>query len=277
MKEHLNKLEEKINFYVVKRLISLVIIIVVVMCTKVIILSDDGYDIKRNEYIDIKSIVDGILNITYNSDDDLDRCVIYIVNNDTDTKTRYKYILEPNKNYIITLTEGIGDYTIETLSVKDNKVYYGDNIIVSVEDVPKYIYKVPTSDINYNKALNEIELTFKNIDNIDEIAKEISDFKYDNTFAYNVKNGNIQTYTPDIKRFLNERVGICLDAATALTAVYRYKGYEAQLVYGYIEGNNEYHSWVRVLHNGEWITFDPTLCKGNRVENVDKYIISEYH
>lgn len=278
MKEHLDKLGVKFNFYkVVKRLILLIIITSLFLLSKTLKLSDDGYNIKENEYINIKTVVDGVLNIVYNSDNKNDRCVIYIVNEDTENKTRYKYILEPNKNYIITLTEGNGTYSIETVAVVDDKIYYGENLDIVLNNTSKYIYKISTSEVNYNRALNEIKSEFKDINDIDEIALNISKFSYDRTFAYNVKTGNIKTYTPDIRRFLNERKGICLDAATTLTAIYRYKGYDAQLVYGYIGDNDEYHSWVRVLYNDEWITFDPTLHKSGRVEDVERYTITEYH
>lgn len=279
MKEHLNKLEEKIIFYkVVKRLvyafITLLISASIFIGLNTLKITDDWYDIKENEYLNIKTITDGVLNIRYKSKNIEDRAVIFITK---DVGTKYKYILEPNKDYIITLTEGIGKYVIENYSVCGESVLLGENIELKLNKTPEYIYKIPTSDIDFRDSYNKIEEQFGNINDIEEIAINISNFDYDSTFAYNVKNGNIQIYSPDISRFLDERVGVCIDAATTLTAIYRFKGYDAQLVYGYKEGSNEYHSWVRVYHNDEWVTFDPTLCKNGKVEDDSKYLISEYH
>ena len=282
MKQHLDKIKEKLLFYIVAK--KLIIFILVAIISTFVLNKINSIEIGHGEYktiqndiVDITLIDDGILKIIYESNNVDNRAVLYITNTDKGD-TKYKYIIIPNKEYIITLTEGDGNYKIETISVENSTdVIYGENIYINLDKISNLVFKVSTSDVNFSSAIDTIEQLYGDENNLEKIAKDISNFKYDTTFAYNVKNGNIQTYSPDVDRFLNEKTGVCIDAATALTAIFRYKGYESQLVYGYIEGNSEYHSWVRVKVDNEWITFDPTLNKQGKVENDSKYKITEYH
>ena len=233
----------------------------------------------NNQHFRLTDNKQGLLNITYKSDK---YGVILIQNTSKENSKEYKYILEPGEFNIIALTDGVGTYNLKLHNVEESGqgiakiIDTYENITIELsEDFEYQVFKNSTTLVDFENNLNIIDEIFQYTNDIDEIYIYFKNMGYDYTLANKISSGEITKHKVDINKTLREQRGICYDIATSMTAVLRSKGYTTQMVYGYI--NNTYHSWVRVLIDEHWVSYDPTLGKTSYNDDMSSYIIDEYH
>lgn len=95
-----------------------------------------------------------------------------------------------------------------------------------------------------------------------------STFKYNRTFASDVRSGRITTYTPDTNALLESRLGVCYDFSALFAAMCRSQGIPCAMAKGYYM-NSGYHAWNMINLDGEWIAVDMTLSILYRRMNAD--------
>lgn len=238
----------------------------------------------ENDIISIEEIHKGIIRLKYKGDN---FCVVYVKNNSKLDSKEYKYIIYDKDSYIFSLTDGDGTYSIKAYSVIQDS--NGNELIdntsneynITLENSDENIYKYSTSLVNYEstETKNLINSVFKNTNSIDEIFFYFSKIRYDDDLADSIRGGVVKTHSVNFSKVIESKKGICLDIATSMAIVLRYKGYPTQLVYGYVTlGNNTaYHSWIRVYIDGNWRSYDPTFGKTSDEINNNTYRITEYH
>lgn len=264
---------------VVMLILTLVIFILILTHYSInIVDSEKNSVIFENNIFKVIEAEEGLLEVHYNLDD---YGVILVKNESKDNSTEYKYIMK--KGYeIITLTDGKGTYNITLHNVKAISEYKSeivntyDNIKVNLSEINQnnVFYKCTTL-VDFESNIEQINNIFKETDDIEEIYVYFTNIEYDRSLADRITSGEVKEYKADISKVLETRKGICFDIATAMTAVLRSKGYCTQMVYGYV--NTQYHSWVRVLVDGEWVSFDPTIGKTSYENDMSNYKIVEYH
>ena len=240
---------------------------------------DEYTTIFNNNTFEIVEKYPGILDITYKLND---TGVVLIVNNSSDRLKEYKYILDAHESNTISLTEGAGTYSIKLHNVKSDgnstgiitKTFENIEVILNKED-ENSVFNKNTTLVNFKDNTEIIDEVFKDTNDVDEIYVYFENMGYNYELADKISSGIITEYTVNISDTIREQRGICYDIATSMTAVLRYKGYKAQMVYGYV--NNTYHAWVNVLLDGQWISYDPTIGKTSYDSNMSIYKIDEYH
>ena len=247
-------------------------------------ITDDINIADENDIISIEEIHKGIIRLQYKGDN---FCVVYVKNNSKLDSKEYKYIIYDKDSYIFSLTDGDGTYSIKAYSVIQDS--NGNELIdntsneynITLENSDENIYKYSTSLVNYEstETKNLINSVFKNTNSIDEIFFYFSKIRYDDDLADSISSGVVKTHSVNFSKVIESKKGICLDIATSMAIVLRYKGYPTQLVYGYVTlGNNTaYHSWIRVYIDGNWRSYDPTFGKTSDEINNNTYRITEYH
>ena len=247
-------------------------------------ITDDINIADENDIISIEEIHKGIIRLQYKGDN---FCVVYVKNNSKLDSKEYKYIIYDKDSYIFSLTDGDGTYSIKAYSVIQDS--NGNELIdntsneynITLENSDENIYKYSTSLVNYEstETKNLINSVFKNTNSIDEIFFYFSKIRYDDDLADSISSGVVKTHSVNFSKVIESKKGICLDIATSMAIVLRYKGYTTQLVYGYVTlGNNTaYHSWIRVYIDGNWRSYDPTFGKTSDEINDNTYRITEYH
>lgn len=262
----------------------------IMQCLVVLICMIIVYSFSIEEYEDNTDIIkitqldNGIIQIDYMGDD---FCVLYVKNESVINSTEYKYIIYNNKPYIINLTEGVGTYSIKAYSVmqtsnQEEVITEKSNVYsVSLNNFSKNIFLASTSLVNFNDAETQSSINnmFKDTDDIDEIFYYFTNVVYDSALAYDISRGHIKTHAVNFSDLIENNKGICIDIATSMAIVLRSKGYPTQLVYGYVntDENIAYHSWIRVYIDNKWIDYDPVLYKQGSIRNKNMYKITEYH
>jgi hypothetical protein len=231
-----------------------------------------------NETFSIKVTKPGLVEIHYKKDD---YGVVMIQNKTKVGSKQYKYVMMDEIEQIA-LTEGAGTYNIilYNVALKDNGVTLiketYDNIEVELSRQDENIvFTYNTTLVNFEDNTEVIDEVFAETDDIDEIYAYFCNMEYNTELSNKISSGEITEYRVDVSKTIEEKIGICYDLASSMVAVLRYKGYETKLVYGY--ANSNYHSWVSVHINNEWIDYDPTLKRTSYIDNMDYYEIDEYH
>ena len=241
------------------------------------------YETYNDGIFNIKRTDDAVLEVTYLL---CDIGVIIFTNEDKVNKHEYKYVIEDNKTNIITLTDGVGHYSVKTYTAYRNSdksstvLDSHEDYSITVEKTDDSIYKISTTLVNYKDNIELIDKETGGLNSIDEILKYFDDYEYNQELADAITNGTIRNYKVNLQDTLNTHRGICYDNATAMTAILRHKGYTAQMVYGYV--GSVYHAWVRVKQadqngNPVWVQYDPTTGRTSYKNNMDTYVITEYH
>ena len=83
-----------------------------------------------------------------------------------------------------------------------------------------------------------------------------NNFKYDHALAKKIKKGEITNYTPNTKKTLKSKKGICYDLSALYAAMCRSQGIPCTIEKGYVKGT--YHAWNKVYVNGKWKKVDIT-------------------
>lgn len=108
----------------------------------------------------------------------------------------------------------------------------------------------------------------------------VENVTYDKKLAQTVASGHL----PDLDRIVNDKKGICLDYAGAMTAMLRSQGVPTKLIVGY--AGEVYHAWISVyseetgwvynviyFDGKDWHRMDPTFAAtANSSKTVMKYI-----
>lgn len=93
-------------------------------------------------------------------------------------------------------------------------------------------------------------------------------FKYDYSFADNVRSGKITSYCPVPTSILPNKKGVCYDFSSLFAAMCRSQGIPCKLVKGYSTKINGYHAWNSVYDSAtdKWYVIDLTIavCKKNK-------------
>ena len=183
---------------------------------------------------------------------------------------------------IISLSDGAGVYEIKLHNVKETSktsseiISTYDNIKVELSlENENRVFTKSTALIDFESNISEINTIFEHTSDIEEIYVFFNNVEYDYDLAKRITSGEVKEYKVDISNLLETKKGICFDIATSMAAVLRSKGYYTQMVYGY--ASSTYHSWVRVLIDGEWVDFDPTLGRTSYENDMSYYKIIEYH
>jgi len=156
-------------------------------------------------------------------------------------------------------------------------------------------YRVITSSSAQVVLANELapylvstnEITFSEYDLVGQTAAELcaelttdaekivaihnfiaSTFKYNRTFASDVRSGKITSYTPDTNALLDSRLGVCYDFSALFAAMCRSQGIPCAMAKGYYM-NSGYHAWNMICLDGEWIAVDMTLSVLYRRMNAE--------
>ncbi len=112
------------------------------------------------------------------------------------------------------------------------------------------------------------ELVDRDASQYDQVRAVLEFFSRRNGFRYDVKTGP-DTDAPAIVDFLNNRVGFCVQYASAMTWLLRSLGIPARVTIGFTRGtptssgwvltNRNLHAWTEVYFDGfGWVPFDPT-------------------
>jgi transglutaminase-like putative cysteine protease len=102
----------------------------------------------------------------------------------------------------------------------------------------------------------------------DQVRQIRAFFSRSNGFRYNLETGP-ETDAPAIVDFLENRVGFCVQYASAMTWLVRSVGVPARVAFGFTRGsgsdelrvltNRNLHAWTEVYFTGHgWVPFDPT-------------------
>ena len=212
--------------------------------------------------LDASNIQNGYFMISYDGPQENIKMII------TDPYGKQKRsVIEKGKNCSFPLNEGNGTYRVE---VQD--LFYTE-LQVSVEDRNSpYLYA--NTYVSYDKdsecvkkaeQLRKKSFSKKNF--VNKVISYVSEnTEYDQTFA----DSDPVNYIPDPDRTFLSGKGICSDYASLTAAMLRSQDIPVKMQFGY--AGNEYHAWVEVYLDGQWITYDPTLQHGNSDESVQEYM-----
>ena len=193
-------------------------------------------------------------------------------------KTIY-YNYTPGEATAYAFTEGDGQYGIKLYQHVSGNSYrvlanVGLNVTLTDEYAP---YLISTNEITFAqddavglKAAELCEGLTTDAEKIVAIHKFIaSNYKYNRTFAEDVRSGKITSYTPDTNAMLDTNVGVCYDFSALFAAMCRSQGIPCAMLKGYYM-NGGYHAWNMVLVDDEWVAVDLTLAVLYRKMNADE-------
>jgi len=131
------------------------------------------------------------------------------------------------------------------------------DLVLSDENAP---FLCPSQYVNYDQDSKVVQLSNElcagmssDKEKYEAISSYISKgFVYDYVRALTTE----ASYIGDIDRCIETRMGLCLDYASLVAAMFRCQGIPAQVVIGY--ANNYYHAWNNVCIDGEYRRLDPT-------------------
>ena len=91
-----------------------------------------------------------------------------------------------------------------------------------------------------------------------------------------VTSGHLLIYRPSIDNIIERGKGICIDQASLMASILRYKDIPTKIAIGYND-IHEYHAWVEVLVDGEWLMYDPTNNYKHGDIVVENYRVLRYY
>ena len=203
--------------------------------------------------IDYSNFADGYVMVCYTADADARLKVL--VKGPT---TTYSYNLPEQEWAVFPLSDGNGEYTVGVyINVTGTKYATVMTTTFQAELVDEFApFLRPNQYVDYANAPNTVQLGVQLTEGLEHPLEKVAavydfvihNFTYDEEKAATVKSG----YLPDLDAVLEQKVGICFDYATVMTAMLRSQGVPCKLVVGY--AGSVYHSWISVWteENG-WI------------------------
>lgn len=165
---------------------------------------------------------------------------------------RNTYIIEPGSTEIIEFSYGNGDYVVRTAR------HIGEG---NLEEIDRWDVAINLKDPviankgkGYYSKGDSLGIEWRTVDEVfDYVNRE---FQYDD----GIDVTSLNYYKPDLKRFKEERLGICVDYASLMGTTLRSKGYAVRFPVGYTT-SGQYHMWVEVYEaeKDSWVGYDPTF------------------
>lgn len=184
---------------------------------------------------------------------------------------KYYYDLPADGAWVtFPLQMGSGTYAVRALEQVEGSSYAQIfSVPVSAELENELVpFTWPGQYVNYDADTDAVAWSFALCSALTDDGKKadaLYDFverhtSYDTEKAKTVQSG----YIPDVDETLWSGKGICFDYASLLGAMLRAQGIPAQVIFGYVSPNDEYHAWNLVYTDGEWVLRDATLGQGRR-------------
>ncbi|HOP11451.1 MAG TPA: transglutaminase-like domain-containing protein [Oscillospiraceae bacterium] len=192
----------------------------------------------------------------------------------------YNFDIAPNKNEILPLTQGSGNYTInvvEGIGGTNYAVMFSCTINVTLrDDLLPFLYSNQFVDFaSAPDTRAKAEELAKGLSTDVEVTSAIFDYvtrtlTYDYELAATVKSG----YIPVLDNVLAAKTGICFDYASLMSGMLRYNRIPCKLIIGY--AGDVYHAWIDVWLDGEGWIGGLIYYDGNGWEMMDPTFVSAY-
>ena len=247
----------------------------------------DGKVTFNNEYVDIdaSNTAQGYVMLKFKATDKSLQRAVRITN--AATKLNYEYILLTLNEYVtFPLTDGNGQYTISAFEQVGSKFAMKNtatfDVKVTAENNGQFLY--PSYYVNYNKDSKAVKMAkhlctgvTTELGKVEKVYNYVIDnIKYDYKMAEYVQTHT--GYLPDLNKVMTDKIGICFDYASLMTAMLRSQNVATKMVFGFTSG--VYHAWINVFikdvgwvdgviqFDGKtWKLMDPTFAASSSADS----------
>lgn len=191
------------------------------------------------------------------------------------------YIIDRDGEEIVPLVYGDGNYKINICEYNGTKNLMVIDIIdldIGIGDKLS-IFKGLGYYIDINDKVVEISNKLWDGDKkrfIDSVYRYVLGYSYNNGLADKVLGKEILVYKPNIENIIANKSGICIDKASLMASILRVKEIPTRILVGHLD-NGDYHAWVEVYYNNNWLSYDPTLGYTYRDNVYNKYKIEKIY
>jgi len=184
-----------------------------------------------------------------------------------------------HQNGVYALTRGPGEYEL-IVWTKGEKTGEKRHMYASVyrnvftADFHKnepYKYSNAYSIFDENSAIAaRAHALVADMDDDKKKAKVIIDFVYDN-IKYDETLPSDEILYMKADDILESGTGLCYHFTSLAASMLKSVGIPARDVYGYYQNDNNIHSWLEILVDGEWMAADPTRKNGFPISTKNYY------
>ena len=192
------------------------------------------------------------------------------------------YLISENSSEIVNITYGSGEYELKVCKLtEDSKLRVLENHGIQIELVDEYApFKGISYYTNYGTGIEDL-IKLIGYENTNEFTEKtyryiVENIEYDHDLAWMVTSGHLLIYRPSIDNIIERGKGICIDQASLMASILRYKDIPTKIAIGYND-IHEYHAWVEVLVDGEWLMYDPTNNYKHGDIVVENYRVLRYY
>lgn len=246
----------------------------------IVVLVGIGLIIKPREYIVNNSIANVSISIgnLLIENKSLDRDLAIILERGNYKNT---YIIDKDSKEKIAIPYSNGKYKVTTVLLDGNKISdkYEQEVnmqYMKYADVMESLIGIRLRKYYYTNYDNRLigivdKVNITDLEFTDKVYEYImNNIKYDTDLSKEITLNNIVKYRPNIDNILESKKGICLDYASLMASILMTNGVKAEVKIGF-NSNNQYHAWVSVYINKEWLDYDPTLGIKYNDNDMKKY------
>ncbi len=222
-------------------------------------------------YVDIDSVNNGIVGISYNGDTDTRYKVMISMGSE-----QYSYdYFGPGIEYF-PLQNGSGNYKVsflKSISGTKYRVIYTKKISADIKS-DTMVFLQSIQNVNWNSEMTAVALAEELVQGLtNEKDKVEAIYRYvvlNIEYDYKKINAIDSRYVPDVENTLKSKKGICYDYSALFASMLRSQGIPTKLIKGYTDKVDGYHAWNEVLIDRQWVVIDTTYDAIMEAYNQDE-------